>query len=226
MNLLQLPSKNIKNKYHCLAPEADQKNAGFTLIELLVSLLIAGILLAVMAPGWLGFVQRQRLNKAFDGVVSAVRQAQTEAKNKKLTYSASFRNNNNIPQYVVYPVTTVPSDDSWKRLATDLEANQVLLYTNLTTLPSPLTPTSKIVYNTTVTGKSISTTPASGTITFDYTGALASKNSGSNADTDLIVMVAIPNAGTNTPSGSKRCIFVRTLIGGTQTATGTDCKAN
>ncbi|MBD2567237.1 pilus assembly FimT family protein [Anabaena lutea] len=219
MNLLQLHTRNIKNKHRCSARDSYEENAGFTMIELLVSLLMVGILAAIMAPSWSGFVQRQRLNKALDGVLSAMQQAQTEAKNKKLTYSASFKVIDNIPKYVVYQGTTAPSDDSWKRLATDLEAKQVLLYTNLTSLTS--TPD---YYNTTVTGKSISTIPASGTITFDYMGALASKASGSNADTDLIVMVAIPNAGTNTASGSKRCVIVRTLIGGMQTATGSNCQ--
>jgi prepilin-type N-terminal cleavage/methylation domain-containing protein len=214
MNLLQLHTRNIKNKHRCLARDAYQENAGFSLIELSVVLLMAGILAAIMAPSWLGFVQRQRLNKAFEGVVSAMRQAQTEAKNKKLTYSASFKVIDDIPKYVVYQGTTAPSDDSWKRLAIDLEANQVLLYTNLTSN-----------YNTTVTGKSISTTPASGTITFDYMGAVKSPTTATNNDPlDLIVMVAIPSAGTTAASGLRRCIIVRTLIGGTQTATDTDCK--
>ncbi|MBD2693195.1 pilus assembly FimT family protein [Anabaena catenula] len=214
MNLLQLHSRNIKNKHCCSAPDAYQENSGFTMIELLVSLLMVGILAAIMAPSWSGFVQRQRLNKALDGVLSAMQQAQTEAKNKKLTYSASFKVIDDIPKYAVYQGTTAPSDDSWKRLATDLSENQVLLYTNLTE-----------DYNTTVTGKSISTTPASGTITFDYMGALKSPTTATNnGNLDLIVMVAIPNAGTTTASGSKRCIIVRTLIGGTQTATGANCK--
>lgn len=214
MNLLQLHTRNIKNKHRCLARESYQENAGFTMIELLVSLLMVGILAAIMAPSWSGFVQRQRLNKALDGVLSAMQQAQTEAKNKKLTYSASFKVIDNIPKYVVYQGTTAPSDDSWKRLAIDISENQVLLYTNLTNN-----------YNTTVTGKNISTTPTSGTITFDYMGALKIPTTATNNDPlDLIVMVAIPNAGTTTASGSKRCVIVRTLIGGMQTATGANCK--
>ncbi|MBD2625846.1 pilus assembly FimT family protein [Trichormus variabilis] len=223
MNLLQLHTRNIKNKHRCLARESYQENAGFTMIELLVSLLMVGILAAIMAPSWSGFVQRQRLNKALDGVLSAMQQAQTEAKNKKLTYSASFKVIDDIPKYVVYQGTKAPSDDSWKRLATDLEANQVLVYTNL--VPIPPDPNLTSDYNTTVTGKSISTAPASGTITFDYMGALKIPTTATNNDPlDLIVMVAIPNAGTKTASGSKRCVIVRTLIGGMQTATGSNCK--
>ncbi|WP_083389709.1 type II secretion system protein [Trichormus sp. NMC-1] len=215
MNLLQLHSRNIKNKHRCSARDSFEGNSGFSLLELSIVLLIAGILAAIMAPSWSGFVQRQRLNKAFEGVVSAMREAQTEAKKKKLTYSASFKVIDNIPKYVVYPGTTAPSDDSWKRLAIDLQEKQVLLYTNLTNN-----------YNTTVTGKSIGVTePGSGTITFDYMGALKTPTTATdNNPLDLIVMVAIPSAGTTAASGLRRCIIVRTLIGGTQTATDANCK--
>ncbi|MCJ8279579.1 MAG: prepilin-type N-terminal cleavage/methylation domain-containing protein, partial [Rivularia sp. ALOHA_DT_140] len=38
--------------------------SGFTLIEVLVVIAMVGILSAIAAPSWLGFVARQRLNKA------------------------------------------------------------------------------------------------------------------------------------------------------------------
>ena len=75
-----------------------------------------GILSAIATPSWLGFVQTQRLNTAQNQVHRAMRQAQSQAKKEKLTFQASFREQNSIVQWAVHPDTVTPSDANWNDL--------------------------------------------------------------------------------------------------------------
>jgi type II secretory pathway pseudopilin PulG len=210
-------TKQITDVFH-------NKQAGFTLLELITIILIIAVLSAIAAPGWLGFVSKQRLNKASDGLMTALQDAQREAKQKKLTYSASFRLRNNIPEYIIHEGTTVPSTGIWNKVssASELQPGQVLLYSNLTPNPNP-----------TVVGQSQNTKTAdaitltvpissSQTISFDYLGALARKST-ANADTPLKIMVASPNTNNTQASGSRRCVIIDNLIGGMATKKDSDC---
>lgn len=203
------------NKKTKLSPP--QLASGFTLLELLVALIIVGILSAIAPPSWIAFVNRQRVNAANDAVLSALQEAQREAKRRKLSYSVSFKTDaKNQPQIALHPGSvraSALSDDSWKPLGADLELKpgQIWMGTNLkgnnTAVDSVSVPPSK----------TSSTTP---TITFDYTGALPL-----GADTPLKVVVAVPPSGDSTQSldSTKRCVIMQTLLGSMRTAKGTDC---
>ncbi len=76
------------------------------------------------------------MNAANDAVLRALQSAQQEAKRKKLSYSVSFKTDNQLPQISIHPASIEAanlSNDSWKFVGAGLEIKpgQVLLGTNL-----------------------------------------------------------------------------------------------
>jgi len=224
-NLLTLPKVGRRWNQSQSQRLLPQSQSGFTLIEMIAVVIIIAVLSAIIAPGWLAFVNRQRVAKMNDAVFSAIQEAQREAKRTKRSYSVSFRKDNttNALQKVVYrtfadngttPIT--PTNNAWKSLSEslDIKPDQVLLCSNLLS-----------AFNK--KGNSLDcgfTTPK--TITFDYQGNLAEQASGDPAHTDLMVAVGIPQS--NNPNqvidSTKRCVSVKTLIGSMQVGQGDECQ--
>ncbi len=202
---------------------SSQANAGYTLIELLVVITIVGVLAVIAGPGWVSFVNQRRVGAANDVVLRALQEAQTQAKNKKVSYSVSFRTpSGQAPQIAIYPTKkldatgvsidvdpTKPTDlnpSAWKSFGQDLgiKPGQVILGTNLN---GENTAKTSVVYNPTSTTNKI---------TFDYMGALPT---GAKVDPPLTVVVGIPRG--NAPIASTvRCVQVRTLLGTITTGRG------
>ena len=63
---------------------------GYTIIELLIIVLILGIFASIAAPGWLGFINRQRVRTVNDRVFQSLRLAQSEAKRTKSDRVVAF----------------------------------------------------------------------------------------------------------------------------------------
>ncbi len=56
------------------------KSLGFTLLEVLVVMIMVGILSAIAAPSWLGFVNNQRINTSQTKIFQAIKVAQSDSK--------------------------------------------------------------------------------------------------------------------------------------------------
>jgi prepilin-type N-terminal cleavage/methylation domain-containing protein len=219
----------IVNSLQHQRQEYGDQNAGFTMAEMIVVLFMIGILSVIAAPGWSAFINRQRLNQANGAVASVIQETRLQAKSTKGTYSISFRVNNNIPEYIIYPgiptttpITNPPADSVWIALGDTmtLRSREVFLYTNLKSLTEYNTTTIK-----TTNKQIVQANPETGTITFDSQGVLAKKSSGAVSDTPLAIMVAAP-VSTNDDKASSvdRCVIIQTLIGGIRIAKDERCR--
>lgn len=92
---------------------------GFTLIEVLIVMAMVGVLSAIAAPSWSGFINSQRLNSAQSRAFSTLRLAQSNAKREQIIWQATFRNTPNAAQYVIHKIptsTSATNADYWNSL--------------------------------------------------------------------------------------------------------------
>jgi prepilin-type N-terminal cleavage/methylation domain-containing protein len=82
---------------------------GFTLLEALVSIALVGILMAILAPAWNGFLSTRTLSSAQDQLFQTIRQAQVQALKNHQTWQASFQETNGIIQYAVHELNGTPT---------------------------------------------------------------------------------------------------------------------
>ncbi|MEL7503115.1 MAG: type II secretion system protein [Cyanobacteria bacterium J06554_6] len=104
-------------------------DSGYTLLELLVIVIMLGILMAITAPGWLGFLERQRVSAVRDNAVEGIRQAQNRARQTNAEWQYSIREGGDgYLEWAVHPSSSAPTN--W----TPLRYDSVLIDTSDTTL--------------------------------------------------------------------------------------------
>lgn len=105
-----------------------RSTAGYTLLEVLVVVIMIGVLAAMGGAGFLGWLERLRVNDARDTILIAIRDAQSTAKQRNATWQASFREENGKVQWAVHLAGNPPS--VWNTI----EHAQVIIDTERTTL--------------------------------------------------------------------------------------------
>jgi len=166
--------------------------------ELIVIVLILGILASIAAPGWLGFINRQRVRTVNDRVFQSLRLAQSEAKRTKRDVTVTFNPGTatETPKVTFNPALATGGSEQKLDGGGEVKPGTIALLTNATTADTDL-PLNSII--------------------FDYQGNVK-KLPPSTPNARFVVSVAA------SPNGAKQCAIVETIIGGMRTGEGTtDC---
>ncbi|MGB3308969.1 MAG: prepilin-type N-terminal cleavage/methylation domain-containing protein [Nodosilinea sp.] len=180
--------------------QKNSETAGFTLIEVLVVVIIAGILAAIAAPGWLAFLNRQRVSAVKSDLIQTLKNAQQDAIQKRQSIPVAIDDAATVPTVVVNGLAqTLGSDAS--------RAGNLRLTSYVAGgVPDPIFDTIVFDYRGM---PSIGTSPADGTM-IDPADA-------SSEDLPFVISVAADG------SDVQQCVIVATLLGSLKTASNAEC---
>lgn len=85
---------------------------------------IVGVLMAISAPGWQSFKNRQTLNVAQQEVWGAIRESQKKAILHRRTWQTSFRERRGRTQWVTHPAGEAPLEGSWQNLPSNVRLDR------------------------------------------------------------------------------------------------------
>lgn len=174
----------------------NKREEGFTLIELLVVIVIVGILGAIVAPSWLSFFTRQKMNAVNSDLVSVIKRAQSDALQKRSRRQVIFSGVGSTPSATVsYPGSGGEALYT-EVLGTDSESLQLVSFER----------NSSDAWVAAITSS----------ISFDHNGNVSSNN------VPYIIKVQTQDSSLST---SSRCVIITTLLGGIKMENGDTCNS-
>ncbi len=199
-----------------MKPKIKQAIAGFSLIEMLVVIAIIGILAAIATPSWLTWLTRQRINSAQAEAMTVLREAQANAKREKRIWQACFRDDGNKVSWSVQPavqerdncldVGQSPSAGiTWNSMAGE-DANIIAID----------------IPNTNMVASGANTY----SVKFQYKGLLVENPPQLQPDGNPVRLtfgVRNNQGQQGVRQGTKRCVFVETLLGAMRAGNDTEC---
>jgi len=202
VSLNTIATKSIQssiNKLSFVTPKNISLNlsqAGFTLIEMGIVVIMVGILSAIAIPSWLSFVQARRLTAAQEQVYRSILEAQSNAKREKLAWETCFRDDGTR---VLWSTRSVPTSGI-STSCSNATNWQPLIRENANTIAIDTT-------NTTLDDSQTGYYRRQ----FEYNGS-------ANPPFGRITLIV-----RNDPRGTKRCVFVSTLLGALRTDKDSGC---
>ncbi|MEG4577840.1 prepilin-type N-terminal cleavage/methylation domain-containing protein [Microcoleus sp. N3A4] len=211
LKVLQISATKVNPNYKNTRSTKGDK--GFTLLEVLVIALIVGILSSIAAPGWLAFINNQRLRTSIGRVSAVMQLAQSNAKRDKVSWQASFKQQGDFVEVALHradvtdfskfteaPINTA-SENTWIKL----EQSIVLDTTNNTKPFEQVSGVYKAIFN--------------------RQGCLVKEQNFECTDnpsdfTPKQVTLNIKDA----QSSAKKCVIVETILGAMRSADGNDCQ--
>lgn len=179
-----------------------QQEAGFTLMEMIVVVVLVAILATMAAPNFLAMLNRQRLADAQAEAMSAIREAQAKARQEKRSWQACFQDNGTQVRWFVSPIrpgsanTCATAPGPWNNLVGQ-DSSIIQIDSTSSNLNSGFYSVAFL---------------SNGWVDLAMTPAVSTEN-GNRITFKL----------RNQSGGSKRCVFVATLLGAVRTASDNDC---
>ena len=101
-------------------------NQGFTFTEIVFTVVVIGIIIAIISPSWLGFIARQQLRVSNNTIYWAMQNARSQARAERVSWQVTFRINSdkNKIQYTIHSAEIMPihlSESLWQDLPDGIE---------------------------------------------------------------------------------------------------------
>jgi prepilin-type N-terminal cleavage/methylation domain-containing protein len=97
---------------------SNRSQQGFTLVEFIIAGAVVAVVAAIATPSFIGFMDARRLESSQEKLYLALREAQSKAKQERVSWQVSFRqrNSNDNVEWAIHPATGDPDKTSWYQL--------------------------------------------------------------------------------------------------------------